>query len=244
MLILGRVLGCLPIISKSTSEEVLLALDHTFYSACFLVPDVDASTEGSCQDIVCVWMESNVQDLRIMLEAVDLAILAKHIPHSDGLVPRPTHKQTVRGTEAERCHWPCVSRHYVHQLSSFKTPYEYIERITRASTDNIATSLNCKTHQLSMLVGSHSPEILVSYQVKRSDCTIYRRAQNSVSFLGHELYVCNFSFMVSKSRETQTILSRPTLKFAVVSTCSQINAIRRIRKTIHIEKVALLLEHI
>lgn len=202
MLVLGRILWCLSIISKSTSEKVLLTLDHTFYTTCFLVPDVDASTKGCCEDIVCVWMESNVQDLCIMIEAVDLAILAKYIPHSDRLVPRSTHKHTVRGTEAERWHWSCVSRHYIDQLSSFKTPDEYIERITGACTDDIATSFNSKAHQLSVLVWFHSPEILVPNQVKRSDCAIYWWAQNSVSFLGHELYVCNFSFMVCKSRKT------------------------------------------
>ena len=76
-----------------------------------------------------------------------------------------------------------------------------------------------------MLVGLQSPKILVFHQVKSPNGSILRRGQDGVSFLRHELDVCNGSLMIVESCETKGVFGGPAFNFAVIATCSKVSTI-------------------
>lgn len=117
------------------------------------------------------------------------AILAEDIPDLYSVVPRPTREQTSVWSEAQATDYGLVTTEDVYQLSSPQAPNVDVEWFLTASSDDVTLCFYGEASELSLLVGLHSPKVLVFDQVESSHCSVFGASYHRIRLLGKELDV-------------------------------------------------------
>jgi len=138
-----------------------------------------------------------------------------------------------------------VTAEYLQELSCFETPQVDIVRLNGARSNDVASAcFNRQAAELCRLWSRHRPEVAILHEVEGPHSAIEARRHDCISFLRRELERCDLGGVIRESDETEAVLRRPQLDFAIITTSGNIAAIRRVRDCVQVKEVPLLLEHV
>jgi hypothetical protein len=119
MLVLWWLFRGVSVISQSSSCKVILDFYYRLQLPLLTIPHLDLSSQSSRNNFWAVRREFDFSYFTTVSHTLKLAIFAKYVPHSNGLVPASTSQVALTSlTKHQRWNRPLVTAQNFHQLTS------------------------------------------------------------------------------------------------------------------------------